>query len=313
MGYTTLPLPVEWIDLALQVEKTASPTTIAAAGVCEFTVVVSVPSGAASVDDIDVVDQLPPGWEYVSGSSYVWDGAVFVPIPDPSLSVDGLTLTWDMNWDIIGGNSKTLKFSGRATALADTSAPNRDVVEATGTVTSLGATLTADDDAFVTVSSSADLSLTKDVDDPTPNVGSNVTFTIVVSNGGPSDAIGVNVTDVLPYGLTFVSANPAASYNSSTGVWTVGNLTNGASATLTIVATVSGVQVTNTAVASAITADPDLDNNSASARVEGAGYAVGFYVFTVNKVAVMAPWIASVIALMTGCIYLFRRRVSTRR
>lgn len=309
MGYTTLPLPIEWIDVALEVEKTADPTTILVGEQSTFTVQVSVPSTAgAPVFVTTVTDQLPPYWEYISSS-------LGTPSSQGGSLATGWLLTWTLStpWTIAPGNSQSFTVVGMATDGADVLAPNRNAVAATGT--SVGANLTADDDAFVTVNSSADLSLTKDVDDPTPDVGSNVTFTIVVSNGGPSDAIDVNVTDVLPSGLTFVSANPAASYNSSTGVWTVGNLTNGASATLTIVATASGVQVTNTAVASAITADPALGNNAASAGVRSTSSTVmvGYDVFTVNKVAVMAPWIASAIALMTGCIYLVRRRVGTRR
>ncbi|MGB5924481.1 MAG: hypothetical protein WBH01_00040 [Dehalococcoidia bacterium] len=311
MGYTALPLPVEWIDVALEVGKSASPTTVPIGEETTFTIVISASDSA--VTDIDLVDTLPPGWTYVVGST-TKGGASYDDPDSITLSPSGDILTWDDDWDLPAYGSLIIAFRALATSSVDTVNPNRNIAEATGT--SVGATLTSDDDAFVTATPSADLSLTKDVDDPTPDVGSNVTFTIVVSNGGPSDATGVSVTDVLPYGLTFVSANPAASYNSSSGVWTVGNLTNGANATLTIVATVSdlgGSGVTNTAIASAITIDPNSGNNAASAGVRSPSSAVGYNVFAVNKVAVIAPWIASAAALMAGCIYLVRRRVNTRR
>src|SRR5262249_22943288 len=51
----------------------------------------------------------------------------------------------------------------------------------------------------------ADLEMTKTVDNPTPNVGDTVTFTIALTNNGPADATNVQVTDQLPTGLSFVS------------------------------------------------------------------------------------------------------------
>ena len=86
-----------------------------------------------------------------------------------------------------------------------------------------------------------DLSVTKTVDNATPNVGSNVVFTVTVSNAaGLSTATSVTVKDVLPAGLTYVSSTASqGSYSSGTGIWTVGTLASGGAATLTITATVA--------------------------------------------------------------------------
>ena len=59
---------------------------------------------------------------------------------------------------------------------------------------------TATADLFVPA---ADIAVSKTVDDPTPTVGDNVTFTVGVSNLGPDDASDVSVADVLPAGLTY--------------------------------------------------------------------------------------------------------------
>ena len=83
-----------------------------------------------------------------------------------------------------------------------------------------------------------ELAVTKTVSNTIPNVGSNVTFTITATNNGPSNATGVKVADNLPLGYTFVSATPSAGTWSGP-TWTIGNLDNGASATLTIVAKVN--------------------------------------------------------------------------
>jgi uncharacterized repeat protein (TIGR01451 family) len=60
-----------------------------------------------------------------------------------------------------------------------------------------------------TVATSADLAITKtDAVDPVV-LGDNVVYTITVTNNGPSDAAGVDVTDALPGFTTFVSATPS--------------------------------------------------------------------------------------------------------
>jgi hypothetical protein len=81
-------------------------------------------------------------------------------------------------------------------------------------------------------------------------------------------ATGTNVTDVLPAGYTFVSNSPSTgTYTSGTGVWSMGTLSNGASATLTITATVNATGgYANTATIAANGSQP-LNNTSTSTPV----------------------------------------------
>jgi len=116
----------------------------------------------------------------------------------------------------------------------------------------------------------ADVSLTKTVSNATPNVGDNVTFTITVANAGPDSATNLTVGDALPAGMTFVTDTASqGTYNSGTGVWTVGTIASGATATLQIVASVDSIGTkTNTAqVTAADQADSDsTPNNSIAAE-----------------------------------------------
>ncbi|MFS1520546.1 gliding motility-associated C-terminal domain-containing protein [Flavobacterium covae] len=112
----------------------------------------------------------------------------------------------------------------------------------------------------------SNLGITKTVSNTTPNVGSNVTFTLTVTNAGPSNATGVTVNDLLPSGYTFVSnSSSVGTYNSGTGVWTIGTLVNGAIGTLNIVATVKDTgSYVNTATVTGTEVDPSLGDNTST-------------------------------------------------
>ncbi len=77
----------------------------------------------------------------------------------------------------------------------------------------------------------------------------------------------MQVTDLLPAGLSFVSASPSqGTYNSTTGLWTVGTVSSGVPQTLSITGTVvSPAAQTNTGTIShADQFDPNTANNTAS-------------------------------------------------
>jgi len=85
-----------------------------------------------------------------------------------------------------------------------------------------------------------DLSLSIDVDNPTPDVGSDVVFTITLANAdGYATATGVEVKDLLPTGYTYVDSDPEiGTFNEITSTWSVGVVPPGVSVTLEITATV---------------------------------------------------------------------------
>src|SRR5579883_44730 len=122
-----------------------------------------------------------------------------------------------------------------------------------------------------TVNYSADLAVTQKVSTTSALETSDVVFTVTVTNKGPSAASGITVSDPLPAGLDFVNyaGSQGSTYDSGTGVWTVGSLVPGASATLTLIAagnaSAVGKSFINTAtIAGADQTDPDSTNNSAS-------------------------------------------------
>ena len=66
-----------------------------------------------------------------------------------------------------------------------------------------------------------------------------MTFTISVINKGNVTATNFTVQDVLPAGLTFVSASPTATQNAQTLTWNVSSLAPNQTTTFTVVATVA--------------------------------------------------------------------------
>ncbi|MGD8805779.1 MAG: hypothetical protein PVH65_08000, partial [Chloroflexota bacterium] len=121
------------------------------------------------------------------------------------------------------------------------------------------------DDESTLVARLADLRLTKS-DDGTPAVvGEEYTYTIVVTNDGPSDASSVSIDDTLPPNTSFVTGTlPYCGGADTDVICDIGDLPFGASTTVTVTMLVEdtaqhGTVVTNTAIVSGDEPDPDFD------------------------------------------------------
>ena len=185
--------------------------------------------GPNNATGVTVADALPAGLSYVSHAG-----------PGTYVATSGV---WTIGGPMTPGSTRTLQItatvtaSGTRTNFAQVQTANEyDVDSQPGNAPPY----TQDDDDFVaiTVAPAADLELTKNVDDSTPNVGQSVIFTVVVTNRGPDNATGVTVEDILPAGLAYVSHSGGA-YVPGTGIWTIGNLAVGGSTNLQITAAVT--------------------------------------------------------------------------
>ncbi len=206
-------------------------------------------AGPSPASGVVVGDDLPAGLTFVAST--------------PSVGgYDATTDRWTIG-DVASGQTVTLLID----AIVGTIEATTNVAEITAanefdTDSTPGNDLPGEDDraSVVLTPASSDLSLSKTVDDETPHVGDNVTFTVTVANAGPDAATGVRVRDALPAGLAFVSAAPTqGSYDSGSGLWTVGSVADGQTASLALVATVTTTdRETNTAEVIAVDQrDPD--------------------------------------------------------
>ncbi len=115
----------------------------------------------------------------------------------------------------------------------------------------------------------ADLSVSKNANTNSVNIGQTVAFTVNYNNAGPSAASGVVVTDDYDQTrMTISNLNGNCNNNGDTIVCTVGTLANGGSGSFTYTgtATASGT-ATNTVLITSTTSDPAPANNTASVNV----------------------------------------------
>lgn len=260
--YSTASVTVDGTDL--QIFKSVSNSTPNVGDTITWTIQVQN-NGPNQATNILVTDLLPDGVSYVKSqgkvihtvtqgsfdSSGTWDvGTLETPPTTPYTA----TLTFDTTVDT-GTTGETITNNAFITA-ADQADP-----EDSNNIAS----------EFIAVGGT-DLEITKTVDDSTPNVGQDVIYTLTVTNNGPSAATNVAVNDLLPPELSYESDSPSqGTYDSVTGVWSINNLANAASVTLTITATVlkedDNLVITNTAEVTATEADQDTSNNIATADI----------------------------------------------
>ncbi|MFP5247464.1 MAG: C25 family cysteine peptidase, partial [Thermoanaerobaculia bacterium] len=128
--------------------------------------------------------------------------------------------------------------------------------------------------ASTTVQRRVDIAITKVTNDPGPDnafmEGETLTYTIQITNNGPSRATNVVMTDPLPAGFTFgsvVPGGPTCTQSSGTVTCTFASMNPGATNAITISGTISvnSTQLVNTASVTRTETDTDSTNDSATA------------------------------------------------
>jgi uncharacterized repeat protein (TIGR01451 family) len=237
----------------LAIATTDAPDPVTAGTNITYTVQVTNngPSDAAAVT---ITNALPVGVAFVSS----------VP-GTPTCTPSGGTVTCNMG---------TLAPSGTAlvtiTGAVASGTANGTMLTNTSSVSSTTPDPNAADNTdsdTTTVATSADLDLSL-VAVPEPVViGGIVTYTLTVTNNGPSDASSVTLTDTLPAGVSFLAVTPGPPTCTEVGgivTCALGTLASGSSTTVDIDALINGPPLTNTASVTAAESDPNGANNSAS-------------------------------------------------
>jgi len=145
--------------------------------------------GSADVPGVQILDTLPVGTDYVTGS--IWGvGANVDDAPD---------LLWDVGTVIAGASGQQV---GYAVALDCDLLPDT-VITNTAVLSSMYGLVTSDP-STVTVTPAVGLAVSKSSHPSAVNAGEMITYTIVVSNNGQGYATDVVVSDTLPTNTRFV-------------------------------------------------------------------------------------------------------------
>jgi large repetitive protein len=214
-------------------------------------------NGPGKATGIQLTDPAPTGLTFVSASSPC--GGVF-PCTLPDL-VSGSSITVSVTYSIPAGYTGPDPIVNTATVSADE--PDADTDNNTA-------------NASVPINSIADLSVTKTDSTGTYTPGSTTTYTIVVSNDGPSNITGASFEDDIPTQVTSWTwscvadsgASCTAGPNTSSADYTdTVTIPSGKKVTYTVEATTSASatgDLENTASISPPTGttDPDTNNNS---------------------------------------------------
>jgi len=104
-----------------------------------------------------------------------------------------------------------------------------------------------------------DVAVTQTASTLTPAPNQRVTLTIIATNNGPAAASNVIINSTLSQNLAYYSDDSAGKFSAQTGIWTVGNLPVGESATIHLVVLPQNDSVATSVVA--LTGVSPLDTN----------------------------------------------------
>jgi uncharacterized repeat protein (TIGR01451 family) len=266
--------------VTLNITKDDSADPVIAGGDTFQYTVTAFNSGTADAPSVLFSDPLPTGVEFVSGTFAV----------NETTARSG-TVTFNSTTNRLEANLGTLLAGGTATTnraaitlvVRATAGANGSVTN-TATLTSPDNTTGVTDSETTLINRQFDLTVTKQDNSEVATRGQDITYTIVVSNVGPSTATNVLVTDTLPTNMTFVSASNGFTHSAGTVSGTIASLASGTNAaqTITIVARVNndapaGTTLTNAVTVSATGETGNLTNTaSATATVATTATVSGF-------------------------------------
>jgi uncharacterized repeat protein (TIGR01451 family) len=206
------PSAIAVVQPNISVTKTADQGTINAGDTAAFTIVVTN-NGPGTANNVTVNDPLPAGVAWV----------INPPVTGCSITSGTLSCTFAT---LDEGASKTIHVSGVTDAQDCGTLSNTATVAADNE----GSDQTDNSDTATITVQCPDLTITKTADNASVNAGSDIGFTVTLTNTGAGSATGVSINDPLPGGTGVnwsIDSNTPASSCSITGAAPTQTLTCG--------------------------------------------------------------------------------------
>ncbi|QHS59740.1 DUF7933 domain-containing protein [Chitinophaga agri] len=251
----------------IAVVKATTATTFAPGEDVTYTITVTN-NGPSDAANVVVTDNAPTGTTITSWTAAVTNGTVTLPATSGTGNISQTILNMP-NGAVVTYTVTVATPSGFTGSLSNTANASSDATD--NTPGNNSSTTTS-----ITPAPKADVSVVKSTAATTFAPGENVTYTITVSNNGPSDAANVKVIDNAPTGTSIQSWSAAVTNGtvtlpatSGTGNinQTIAKVPNGAVVTYTVtIATPSGFtgNLSNTATVSSDATDNTPANNTST-------------------------------------------------
>ena len=219
-------------------------------------------AGPGTASGVNLNDPLPAG----SGSGVTWVVDTTTGTP-AQFVLSGAKGSQTLN---LASSTLPVQADYKVHLTAQTSETECSTYDNTATLTAGNANNPEPASATESCAFRVDLSIAKTASPSPDEQGSNITWTMVVTNNGPDADTGVTVADPMPAGNTFVSATTTKGTCTGGAILncTIGTMAAGETVTITLVTTptVAGT-VTNTANVVGDRAETNTGNNTASASV----------------------------------------------
>jgi uncharacterized repeat protein (TIGR01451 family) len=248
------------LNADLQITKTDGVATVVPGQGVTYTIVVSN-GGPSAVAGASIADAVPAVLTGVSWTSVSSGGAVVTS------GGTGTGNALSAVADLPSGGSVTFTVSGTLSASFTGTLSNTATVSTPAGVTDPTPGNNSASDSSTT-DPIADLQVAKTDGGVSAVPGAIVTYTLTITNNGPSDSGAITLTDPIPGNTSFVSASNGGAVSGGIVTWSLPSLASGASTSVTIQLRIdsalpSGVtQITNTASVVGSATDPIPDNNA---------------------------------------------------